>query len=169
MATEEESAVNVSSCVGIVPSTDCVVCAQGVVNPENPAKECHPELALLAGSNVPGVLDGMGIRTRFYRPSGVTVEYRTRRAYVADSYNHRLRVIDLTDIPDIVEEDIEEWHELFLRALRQNLVFIIILTSSTIGLCCCTYIICRYCSLCPLYQRKLHQKRMKSMHIGQRV
>ena len=111
----------------------------------------------------------MGVRARFYRPRGIALEYATRRLYVADSYNHRVRVLDLTDIPDEFVEDIEYWYDLILRALRENLIFIIILTSSTLGLCSCTYVVCRYCELCPLYQRKLHGKRMASMNLGRRA
>ena len=68
-----------------------------------------------------------------------------------------------------VEVEVEEWYELIARALRQNLVFIIILCSSLLLLGTCTYLMCRYCSFCPLYRRKLHNRRMRSMEIGQRA
>ena len=44
----------------------------------------------------------MGIRARFYRPTGIAVEYVTRQVYVADTYNHRVRVLDMIDIPSEV-------------------------------------------------------------------
>ena len=55
-----------------------------------------------------------------------------------------------------------------VRALRQNLIFIIILCSSTLVLCCLAYLCCRFCSFCPLYQRRLHNKRMNQMSVGVR-
>ena len=145
-----------------------VACPQGVPSFAKSGQECHPQLALLAGST-PGHLDGMGINTRFYRPTGLAVEYLRRALYVADSYNHRIRVIDLEDIPDEVVVDTEEWYELVARAFQQNLLFIIILCSSVLLLCCLAYLCCRFCSLCPMYQRKLHGSRMKAMEVGSRA
>ena len=80
-----------------------------------------------------------------------------------------MRLVDLTDVVEVVEEQREEWYELVVRALRQNLVSILVLVGSTILLCCFTYLCCRCCALCPLYQRRLHEKRMKSMEIGSRM
>ena len=89
--------------------------------------------------------------------------------YVADEFNHRVRLIDLTAVPAEVVVDTEEWYELILRALRQNFIFILLLVSSAVGCCCCTYITCRCCSCCPVYQRRLHKERMDSMSIGSRA
>ena len=149
------------------PGPHCIVCAQGVMTATAPY-ECHPLLVLLAG-DTPGFLDGVGIRPRFYRPFGLSVESSTRRVYLADSYNHRVRVLDLTDVPDEYVEDVEEWYEVLARALRQNLVFIIILCGSSLLLCFLAFVCCRYFPVCPLYQKRLHQKRMKSMDIGNRA
>jgi DNA-binding beta-propeller fold protein YncE len=153
------------------PQPALSVCPQGVaagdLGAEN-AEACHPRLALLAGST-PGFLDGMGINTRFYRPAGLTVDYVTQTMYVADAFNHRVRMIDLTDVIDEIVEDTEEWYEVASRALRENFVFLLLLSGSTVFLCCCCYLLCRFCSLCPLYQRRLHDKRMRSMDIGMRA
>ena len=147
------------------------VCPQGVAAGElgaESAEECHPTLAQLVGST-PGFLDGYGINTRFYRPTGIAIDYLTQTMYVADEYNHRVRLVDLTAVPVEVVVQEEAWHELIVRALRQNFIFLLLLVSSTLGCCCCTYLWCRYCSCCPLYQRKLHKKRMDSMAIGSRA
>ena len=145
-----------------------VACPQHVPDFAGAGEQCHPRLALLAGST-PGYLDGMGINTRFYRPTGLAVEYLTRALYVADSYNHRIRYVDLKDIPDEIAVVTEEWYELIGRALQQNFVFILIVIGSTLILCCFAYLCCRFCSLCPLYQRRLHRKRMIRMQIGSRA
>lgn len=148
-------------------SAEIVVCPQAVPGFAKTGQACHPRLVLLAGST-PGYMDGMGINTRFYNPSGLAVEYLERALYVADTYNHRVRLIDLEDIPDEVVELREEWYQVLGRAFRQNLIFIIILCSSTLLLCCLVYLICRFCSLCPLHQRRLHKQRMSAMDIGLR-
>lgn len=147
-------------------ATTIVICPQGVA--AGAGQECDPQLARLVGST-PGFLDGMGARTRLYQPRGLAVDYTTRSVYVADSYNHRVRIVHLTDIVQEIAVDREEWYELLARALRQNLVFILSLVGSILLLGCLTYACCRCCSLCPLYQRRLHTQRMKSMEIGQRA
>ena len=111
----------------------------------------------------------MGVRTRFYRPRGLAVDYVTRSIYVADSYNHRIRVMLMTDVPDEVVVDVEEWYELVLRALRQNFIFILILVSTSLCFCCSSWVCCRFCSLCPLYQRRRHERIMRTMEIGSRA
>ena len=73
------------------------------------------------------------------------------------------------DVPDVIVEDIEYWYEWIGRLLRQNLIFIILLSSSCCCGCCCCWLCCRYCSLCPLYQRRLHKQRIKQMQLGGRV
>ena len=60
-------------------------------------------------------------------------------------------------------------YELLWRAFRQNFVFLLSLIVGGILGCCLVYACCRFCAFCPLYQRKLHQTRMKSMEIGQRA
>ena len=156
-------------CDATPPGQQCLACPQGVGSDALGAgEECHPQLELLVGAT-PGFVDGMGIRARFYRPSGVAVEDITRRIYVADSYNHRIRVLDMEDLIEEVEVYVEQWYEVLVRALRENLFFTVILIASLIIVCCCTYACCRFCTLCPLYQRKLHAKRMTSMEIGNRA
>jgi len=142
------------------------VCAQGVAAAEG--EVCHPTLRLLAGST-PGLLDGMGVRTRFYRPRGLAVDPTTRSVFVADSYNHRVRLLGLEDVLTAEEADEEAPMELLGRALRQNFIFILWMVSGSLGLACLTYTCCRFCSFCPLYQRKLHEKRMRAMNMGSRV
>ena len=114
-------------------------------------------------------MDGMGVRTRFYRPTGLAADYRTRNVYVADAYNHRVRVIELTAIFEAVEDDVEEWHEVLGRAFRQNFIFILIVVGSTLVSVLLVYLCCRFCECCPLYRRRLHKKRMNSMTIGNRA
>ena len=154
------------SCEAIPPGENCEVCGQGV--PPTEGMECHHYLWRMAG-NTPGQRDGRGTRSRFYRPSGLAIDDRTRTVYIADTYNHRIRLIDLMDVPDVIVEDIEYWYEWIGRLLRQNLIFIILLSSSCCCGCCCCWLCCRYCSLCPLYQRRLHKQRIKQMQLGGRV
>ena len=68
-----------------------------------------------------------------------------------------------------VVEESEEWHEWLLRLLRQNLAFIIILVGSLLVGSFCTYCACRRCSFCPVYQRRFHQKTLRTMEIGSRA
>lgn len=76
-----------------------VICAHGV--PAREGERCNAHVALLAGSS-PGYLDGMGVRTRFYRPRGLSMDYLTRTLYVADTSNMLIRQVGLTDVPDEV-------------------------------------------------------------------
>merc|ERR1711939_334483 len=94
------------SCEAIPPGENCEVCGQGV--PPTEGMECHHYLWRMAG-NTPGQRDGRGTRSRFYRPSGLAIDDRTRTVYIADTYNHRIRLIDLMDVPDVIVEDIEYW------------------------------------------------------------
>jgi sugar lactone lactonase YvrE len=49
----------------------------------------------LAGSGEPGLVDGAADEARFWEPGGIAVTPSGARAYVADTNNHALRVIDL--------------------------------------------------------------------------
>ena len=89
--------------------------------------------------------------------------------YVADSYNHRVRMIDLKDVPDEVVVETETFTELVARAIRENFMFIVLLVGGIIFGTTFTYCCCRCCSFCPLYQKRLHRKRMNSMKIGNRA
>ena len=53
--------------------------------------------------------------------------------------------------------------------LEHNLVLILVVVGSSIGASIFVYVSCRFCLCCPLYRRKLHEKRVRSMFIGQRV
>lgn len=53
------------------------------------------EAVTLAGGNESGLADGPGDEARFWEPGGVTVTPDGTRAYVADTNNHALRVVDL--------------------------------------------------------------------------
>lgn len=125
-------------------------------------------LTLVAGG-LPGTRDGMGTVPRFYRPEGVAVDYTTQSVYVADTFNHRIRHVDLTDIEEEVEEYEPTWYEVMKTVLEHNLVLILVVVGSSIGASIFVYVSCRFCLCCPLYRRKLHEKRVRSMFIGQRV
>lgn len=53
------------------------------------------EALAFAGSGMPGLVDGAAEDARFWEPGGITVSPDGSRAYVADTNNHALRVIDL--------------------------------------------------------------------------
>jgi hypothetical protein len=53
------------------------------------------EARALAGGGEPGLVDGAADEARFWEPGGITVTPDGTRAYVADTNNHALRVIDL--------------------------------------------------------------------------
>ena len=48
----------------------------------------------LAGSTTSGSIDGVGSASKFYGPSGVTVNIVVGLLFVADYYNHKIRVIN---------------------------------------------------------------------------
>jgi len=150
----------------ILAATD--ICPQGVEPTAASGEICHPTLRLLAGST-PGMLDGMNTRTRFYRPRGLSIDPTTRHVYIADAYNHRVRLLALEDVMTVDEQEDETPIDRMGRALRQNFVFILSLVGGSLGLTCLTWTCCRYCSLCPVYQRKLHEKRLRTMHMGTRA
>jgi thiol-disulfide isomerase/thioredoxin len=54
------------------------------------------EATAFAGAGAAGFADGDGEQARFWEPGGVTVTQDGARAYVADTNNHALRVVDLT-------------------------------------------------------------------------
>ena len=49
-------------------------------------------MSTLAGSGSAGFADGQGSLARFYYPGGVAVD-SMGKVYVADSYNHRIRLV----------------------------------------------------------------------------
>ena len=53
------------------------------------------EARAFAGAGEPGFTDGAADQARFWEPGGLAVTADGRRAYVADTNNHALRVIDL--------------------------------------------------------------------------
>ena len=53
-------------------------------------------------------------------------------------------------------------------ALEHNLMLIVVVIGSTIGAMLLTFLFCRFCLFCPLYKKKLHQKRMHTMSFGTR-
>jgi thiol-disulfide isomerase/thioredoxin len=53
------------------------------------------EVRAFAGSGQPGLVDGAAEDARFWEPGGIAVSVDGTRAYVADTNNHALRVIDL--------------------------------------------------------------------------
>jgi DNA-binding beta-propeller fold protein YncE len=53
------------------------------------------EVRSLAGNGEPGLADGGADEARFWEPGGIAATPDGARAYVADTNNHALRVIDL--------------------------------------------------------------------------
>jgi len=54
------------------------------------------EARTLAGAGEPGLVDGSAEEARFWEPGGLAVTPDGARAYVADTNNHALRMVDLT-------------------------------------------------------------------------
>jgi DNA-binding beta-propeller fold protein YncE len=54
------------------------------------------QVTTIAGDGTPGFLDGTGTNARFFLPVDVAVNADGTILYVADSYNNRIRAIDLT-------------------------------------------------------------------------
>jgi sugar lactone lactonase YvrE len=53
------------------------------------------EARVLAGSGEAGLRDGGGEGARFWEPGGIAISCDERHAYVADTNNHQVRVVDL--------------------------------------------------------------------------
>jgi DNA-binding beta-propeller fold protein YncE len=53
------------------------------------------EARSLAGAGEPGFVDGAADEARFWEPGGIAITPNGARAYVADTNNHALRVLDL--------------------------------------------------------------------------
>lgn len=53
------------------------------------------EARTFAGTGEPGLSDGAAADASFWEPGGLTISPDERHAFVADTNNHRLRVIDL--------------------------------------------------------------------------
>ncbi len=49
------------------------------------------------GSGAPGYRDGAAEAAQFYEPSGLSLPAGHGRVYVADTNNHRVRVVELDD------------------------------------------------------------------------
>ena len=122
---------------------------------------------LMAG-DLPGYRNGMGIVPRFYRPGAISLDWETQSLYIADTYNNRIRLMDLTDVVEEVEERVITWDETARTALQHNLVLIVVVIGSTIGAVLLTFLCCRFCPFLPLYKKKLHEKRMHTMSFGTR-
>ena len=71
--------------------------------------------------------------------------------------------------PAFWRSETETFTELVARAIRENFMFIVLLVGGIIFGTTFTYCCCRCCSFCPLYQKRLHRKRMNSMKIGNRA
>ena len=125
-------------------------------------------LKLLAGG-LTGTRDGMGTVSRFYWPEGLAVDFSTQSVYVADTYNHRIRHLGLTDVEDPLVKYVPTWGETAKTMLGHNLMLILVVIGSSVGGSLFMYVSCRFCICCPLNRRKLHEKRVRSMLIGQRL
>ena len=135
---------------------------------EGAASNGSGALKLLAGG-LTGTRDGMGTVSRFYWPEALAVDYRTQSVYVADTYNHRIRHLGLTDVEDLLVKYVPTWEETARAVLGHNLMLILVVIGSSGGGGLFMYLSCRFCICCPLYRRKLHEKRVRSMFIGQRL
>ena len=142
------------------------VCGHG--KPAPAGVECDGQLRLLGGERSAGC-NGKGSATRFYRPRGIAIDQANQSVYVADSYNHQIRWIALTDIQENQISRSDSFVETTGKVFTHNLMLILIIVMSISLGCCCTYLVCRTCFLCPLYQRKLHKQRITTMRWGERV
>lgn len=55
------------------------------------------------------------------------------------------------------------------NALWQNLAFILILVGGLLSGALFLYLSCRFCFVCPLYRKRLEEKRHREMNVGQRM
>lgn len=78
--------------IAAVPSTHTLVVADAG-NHCIRLIDIHGMVSTLAGSGVPGFLDGHGQDAQLHAPNDIVV-CSTERVWVADTGNHRLRVID---------------------------------------------------------------------------
>ena len=99
----------------------------------------------------------------------MAADHSTQNVYVADSYNHQIRRIDLTDRPDIVVSTQHSFGQTLGKVLEHNLGLITLVVFGSMIFCCVTYLICRTCWVCPVYQRMLHEHRVDSMQWGVRA
>jgi len=67
---------------------DCYNHKIRVVSPDE--NECR----VFCGTGVPGYRDGSKEIARFSSPSGIVYHNKLQRAFVADTDNHRIRVVD---------------------------------------------------------------------------
>ena len=73
---------------------------------------------------------------------------------------------------DIIEEVVQEEDPLDVvvrKIFTHNLVLILVAVGGAIGAGIGAGVCCRFCFLCPLHRRKLHERRLKSMEYGLRV
>ena len=99
----------------------------------------------------------------------MVADHTTQNVYIADSYNHQIRRIDLTDRKDIIVEKHDSFWETLGKILHHNLMLITIVVIGTAVGCCCCYMVCKRCFLCPLYQQLLHEHRVATMRYGERL
>lgn len=78
--------------IAAVPSTHTLVVADAGNNCIR-LIDIHGMVSTLAGCGVPGFLDGRGQGARLHAPNDIVV-CSTEKVWVADTGNHRLRVID---------------------------------------------------------------------------
>jgi hypothetical protein len=89
--------------------------------------------------------------------------------YVADSYNCQIRRIALTEVISDTSRPPDSFLDTTGKVLTHNLMLILLVVVGSLFGCCCSYIVCRTCFLCPLYRRKLHEQRVATMRWGERV
>ena len=65
---------------------------------------------LLAGATE-GFRDAIGTESRFYHPTGLVASHRSQALYIADSHNHLIRVMNLTDRNVVEQLATDEWDE----------------------------------------------------------
>lgn len=140
------------------------LCAQGELS----ELSCNERLVLLAGATE-GFRDAIGTESRFYHPTGLVASHRSQALYIADSHNHLIRVMNLTDRNVVEQLATDEWDEAIKNALWQNLAFILILVGGLLSGALFLYLSCRFCFVCPLYRKRLDEKRHREMNVGQRM
>ena len=53
-------------------------------------------VSTFAGSGVSGFLDGPALQAQFSSPSGISLDQSTGNIYIADTYNYRIRLLNVT-------------------------------------------------------------------------